>query len=115
MVMCVLRSALQSVFETQEATLASLRLLFQTTDVVEPSLVVVFVFNEGDVQFVCKLLNFRESVGIFLLRENVWVAIEYSWAYAVVEHTLNDGRRTRGATRMEQNALSAVCAMRKCE
>ena len=94
--------------EAAQASPPSFGLLLQTFHAALPERVVILCIYEVQPLRRHEADGFLLADFVFLGREDIGVAVEHGGADAVGQHTLDDGRRARGATRMQQHARVPV-------
>ena len=94
--------------EALQATAAPFRFIFQSLHGVQPVCMIVVCIDEIEVFGGYEADGFVFPYLIFCLRIDVGIAVEYGRAYAIFQHALDDGGRTRCTARMQQHLVVAV-------
>lgn len=81
------------------------RACLQLTDKCQPCGVIIFIINRFQTMSSGVAAQFVTTYGIFMERDDVGVAEEYSWTKTFTHHPLDDGGRTWSAAAVQQDAL----------
>ena len=81
------------------------RTCLQPTDKGQPCGVIIFIINRFKAMRGGVAAQFVTTYGIFMERDDVGVAEEYSWTKTFTHHPLDDGGRTWSAAAVQQDAL----------
>ena len=77
----------------------------QLTDKGQPCGVIIFIINRLQTMSGGVAAQFVTTYGIFMERDDVGVAEEYSWTQTFTHHPLDDGGRAGSAAAMQQDAF----------
>lgn len=81
------------------------RTCLQPTDKGQPCGVIIFIINRFKAMRGGVAAQFVTTYGIFMERDDVGVAEEYSWTQTFTHHPLDDGGRAGSAAAMQQDAF----------
>ena len=102
---CLQSGSLQAESETLQATAASLGLTLQSSDNLQPLLMIVVAINPLQSKTLCMPFTFLLADFILLTREDIWIEIIYGGTDVMSKHPLHDSRRARSTTGMQQYLL----------
>lgn len=81
------------------------RTCLQPTDKGQPCGVIIFIINRFQTMSSGVAAQFVTTYGIFMERDDVGVAEEYSWTQTFTHHPLDDGGRAWSAAAVQQDVL----------